>query len=163
MSLILPGPPFRVFSPLRRSFLPKSPFQVCDLSSFLILLIFLFWFDWFLSIWQSISWLHRHAGLSIFVVTGVIAHGSSWLGIPLPLEFGWKDIVLLAQDFLKSTGTILLVVLWGKEGGLPLLKCVLKHATHARRSSYASLCKWIPLSGHSSWSLFVASTAKMPL
>ena len=33
-SIILPGPPFRVFSPPRRSFLPKPLFKIFDLSSF---------------------------------------------------------------------------------------------------------------------------------
>jgi len=40
----LPGPPFRVFSPPGRSLLPKSPFQVFDLASFLIFFYFFFVF-----------------------------------------------------------------------------------------------------------------------
>ena len=77
----MPGPPFRVFSPLRHSFLPKPPFQVCDLSCFLFIEYFL-----------TASVYTGHAGLSLSVVTWVIAHGPSWLGVCLPLVSGWKDI-----------------------------------------------------------------------
>ena len=37
----MPGPPFRVFSPPGRSLLPKPPFQVFDLASFLFYFLFL--------------------------------------------------------------------------------------------------------------------------
>ena len=40
----MPGPPFRVFSPPGRSILPKSPFQVFDLASFLSWFLFFFVF-----------------------------------------------------------------------------------------------------------------------
>jgi hypothetical protein len=51
----------------------------------------------------------------------------------------------------------------GKEGGLPLLKCVLKYDIWAKRmvAPRASLCQWMPSSGQSSWYL-TASMAEMP-
>jgi len=126
--------------------------------------------------WQSISWLHRHAGLSTSVARRVIAHGSSWLGVHFPLEFGWKGITFLVTKSLSwisrgwtfllevcfnlfwcsctrsscilssiklglllmglqnSTGdTASVLYTWGNVGGLPLLKCVMKHDTHVRQ------------------------------
>jgi len=42
--LFLPGLPFRVFSPPGRSLLPKLPFQVFNLASFLIFFVYFFVF-----------------------------------------------------------------------------------------------------------------------
>jgi len=39
--LFLPGPPFQVFIPPGRSLLPKSPFQVFNLASFVVFYVFL--------------------------------------------------------------------------------------------------------------------------
>jgi len=51
-------------------------------------------------------------------------------------------------------------------GGLPLLKHVLKawYLCRVKRmvAPHASLCKWLPSLGQSSWFLFAASMAEMP-
>jgi len=39
-----------------------------------------------------------------FVITRVVAHGPSWLGIYLPPESGWKDSVFFSTRFLEIHG-----------------------------------------------------------
>jgi len=39
-----------------------------------------------------------------FVVTRVVAHGPSWLGVHLPLESGWKHSVFFSIRFLEIHG-----------------------------------------------------------
>jgi len=51
----------------------------------------------------------------------------------------------------------------GRRGIAPVEMCIVARCLcKVTISSHASLCKWMPSSGQSSWLLFVALTAKMP-
>ena len=51
----------------------------------------------------------------------------------------------------------------GRRGIAPIEMCTeTQYPCEVTVSSHASLCKWMPSSGQSSWFLLVASTAKMP-